>query len=390
MMGTWIAFIDIKRFYVRVDHQLHPSLGLRPLVVAHNSRVLEACGRAEAEGVSSGIPLRQVRCLCPQADIVTFNPDDCLPLYRQIWDIVAAHSPVVEPTDFHCGFADISKVVTNLCKAREWQNEVGKQIQQQTDLQPSIGIGPGRFVARVAAAHNAVLAEKDAKEFLAPLRLSSLDWLDAKLIEVLQKLGVTTLGEVAQLDRNVLIQQTGMAGKQLHDWITGKDNQPVQSRYPPPIERVAQTFDIEDREQVIVQALSKLCAQLATRLQDTARQARRLTLRVEDGTGHQAHTQQYSRPLQEASRLYQAAERLLKQLWQGQAVLQMELVAEDLQRIDPPQLGLWSRRRSGQVEQAIAAARNRYGVRAIMKASQLEDKRRFAQMILSGEGRFSW
>jgi len=390
-MANWIAFIRAKSFYVQVCRRLQPLSGLRPLVVICNGQVLEACGRAEAEGVRGGIPLQQARCLCPQADIVAFfNPNDCLPLYRQIWDIVAAHSPVVEPTDFHQGFADVTKVVRGSHQAEEWRSEVSKQIQQHTGSEPSIGMAPNRFIAQLAAAHNSVVGEEDVADFIASIPSLHIDWLDTKLIEALERLGLTTLGKVVAVSRNALIQQVGMAGGQLHDWITGRDNRPVQPLYPPDEERVVHNFDAEDSQEVIFQTLNDLCQQLAGRLHDTGRQPRRLTLQLEDTADCCTHTQQYSRPLKGASRLYEVAEQLVKQLWQGQPLLQMELAAADLVLTVPHQPSLWSSRRHAYLEQAVEAARSRYGAQAVNRASQLEDKRRFAQMILGEEGRFSW
>jgi len=388
-MGKWIAFVQIESFYIKA-HRPPLWSGLRPMVVTRGSQVLQACRQAQAEGVNTGMPLPQVRCLCPQVQIITFNPDDCWPLYQQIWDVVAEHSPVVEPTGFHEGFAHITKVVSDTHQAKEWRGQVSKQIQQQTDLKSLVGVGPSKFVARVAASRNAVVAEEDVREFLAPISLPELGWLDSKLQDTLQRLGLTTLGQVVEVDKNTILQQAGLPGKQLHDWINGKDDQLVQPLYPPLEERVVHVFDIEDRQEVIIRALSQLCQQLAGKLQDTGRQARRLTLRLEDATDHHTRTQQYSRPLKEAPRVYQAAERLLKQLWEGQPLVSIELVAEGLQRVDHCQLGLWARRRHGAIEQAVEAARSRYGAEAVNRASQLKDKRRFAQMILGAKGRFSW
>ncbi len=388
-MGKWIAFVQIERFYIKAQR---PPLwsGSRPLVVVHDGQVIEACRGAQAEGVNTGMPLQQVRCLCPQAQILTFSPDDCWPLYQQIWDIVAAHSPVVEPIDFHQGFADVSKVITDSHQATQWRNEVNKQIQQHTESEPSIGIGPNRFIARVAAVHNAVVGEEDAREFLAPIPLSDIDWLGSKLRDTLQRLGLTTLGQVVEVGKNMILQQAGPLGGQLYDWIKGTDNCVVQALYPPAEEEVRQVFDIEENQEVIIQVLGELCEQLADKLQDSGSQPRQITLRLETDTGSRTQTQQYSRPLKDAGQLYQRAQRLLEDLGQGQPLSSIELVVSDLQPIQPHQMDLWSSHQRRTVEQAIEAARSRYGMRAVSRASEFEGKRRFAQMILGVDRRFSW
>ncbi len=388
-MGNWIAFIQIESFYIKA-HRPPLWSGLMPMVVTRGSQVLQACRQAQAEGVNTGMPLPQVRCLCPQAQIVTFNPDDCWPLHQQIWDIVADHSPVVELTGFHEGFADITKVVSNTRRAVEWQRKVSKQIQQQTDLKSLVGVGPGKFAARVAAPRNAVVAEEDVREFLAPISLSELGWLDSKLQDTLQRLGLTTLGQVIEVGKNTIIQQAGQLGGQLYDWIKRTDNCVVQALYPAAEERVRQVFDIEEREEVILQALGELCEQLADKLLGSGSQPRQITLRLEADAGYHAQTQQYSRPPKDAGQLYQAAQRLLKQLWQGRPLQSLELVARDLQAVKPQQIDLWGGRRRRTVEQVMEAVRSRYGAQAVNRASRLKDKRRFAQMILAAEGRVSW
>ena len=388
-MGKWIAFVQIESFYIKA-HRPPLWSGLRPMVVTRGSQVLQACRQAQAECVNTGMRLPQVRCLCPQADIVTFNPEDCQSLYQQIWDIVADHSPVVEPTDFHEGFADIAKVVSNTPRAVEWQRKVSKQIQQQTDLKSLVGVGPGKFAARAAAPHNAVVAEEDVREFLAPISLSELGWLDSKLQDTLQRLGLTTLGQVVEVGKNTILQQAGQPGGQLYDWIKGTDNCVVQALYPPAEEQVRRVFDIEEREEVIIQVLGELCEQLADKLLGRGSQSRQITLRLEADAGYYAQTQQYSKPRKDAGQLYQVAQRLLQQLWQSQPLHSIELVAGDLQPVEPYQIDLWSSRRRRTVEQAMEAARSRYGAEALNRASQLEDKQRFAQMILGAKGRFSW
>jgi len=389
-MAKWIAFIRAKSFYVQAYQRLRPLSGSRPMVVVRDSRVLEACPRAEMEGVRVGMPLRQAQCVCPRADVVTFSDDDCRLLYRKLWDTAASYSPVVEPIDLHQGFADISKVVKDDHQAAKWQNEVRKQIRRRTKVEPLIGVGPNRFIARIAADVNAVVSEESIAEFIVSIPLSELGWIDAKLVEGLEQLGLTSLSEVVGVGRNALVSQVGVAGGQLYDWITGNEDPPVQPLYPPREERVAHTFDGEDAEQVILHVLEGLCERLADKLRNNGNRAHRLTLQVADLVQLHTATQPCSRPLKEYWRLYQVAMQLLVRLWEGQPLFAIQVVAEDLQRLEGHQLSLWSSRRRERIDEAVRAVHRRYGMRAVSKASQLKDNRRFAQMVLAAEGRFNW
>lgn len=387
-MKKWIAFLKLEGFYARA-HQ--PEGGwYGPTVVAHGGRVLEACAAAQAEGVAVGAPLAQVRSLCPRAQVAAFDNDRCLPLYRQVWDLVAEHSPAVEPLQLHYGFAELSSVVANVAQARKWQQRLGDRLLQQTGLRAAIGIGSRRFVARVAALHDAVVAAADVRRFLAPVPPAELDWLDGRLREGLQKLGLHSLGQVAAMDRNTLIEQTGPEGGQLRDWLDGKSESPIQALYPPPEQRVGMVFEFELDQALVIASLGRLCGQLADRLQQCRQRPCRLALGLETDAGMQAVDRQYSRPLQDASRLEAAAQSLLEQLWQGGLLHGMELAAGDLQPVEARQMELWNSHRRAQVEQAVEAARNRHGCRALIRASELRSRRRFAQAVLAAEGRFCW
>jgi len=280
--------------------------------------------------------------------------------------------------------------VSNISQVKEWQDEVTKQIQQGLGLPANIGMGPGKFMARVATDSNAIVAQDEIAEFLRDIPLSRIHWIDYNLLETLRNLGLTTLGKVRDVKRNVVVQQVGAAGGRLHDWITGKDSRPVQALYPPDKQSATQKFDCEDNEHVIVGMLERLCQQLGDKLEAAGREAGQLTVRVQDITGFQTVSQQRSRPLRKATAIYQVAERLLKQLWQRQPLHSLELVAGDLQPVEAHQMDLWRSYQRVAIEQAMAAARRHYGLGAISKASELEDSRRFAQMILGAKGRFSW
>ena len=252
-----IAFIKLEGFYVAACGRQQSSLRSRPVVVVSEGNVLEACARAKAEGVEAGAPVRQVWCLCPEAEVVSLNAEGCGSLYRQVWDIVAAQSPVVEPADWHEGFADITVVARDTHEAKEWRERVSRQIQEQTGLLPTIGIGPSKFVAQIAAACRAVVGEEEAIEFLRPIAVTQRDWLEAGLVQALGNLGLITLGQVAAVDRPLLVGQVGPAGGQLHDWIRGKDTRPVQPLYPPREEQTACTFDYEENPEVAAGAGGK-------------------------------------------------------------------------------------------------------------------------------------
>src|SRR5207244_409011 len=98
-----------------------------------------------------------------------------------------------------------------------------------------LGAGPSRFVA-LAAAHRArprrglVLAARDLPG--EPVELLRLRPATAELPDALERLGLTTLGDVARLGRAQLADSFGPAGLAAYELAHGRDETPLRPRVP--------------------------------------------------------------------------------------------------------------------------------------------------------------
>lgn len=114
-------------------------------------------------------------------------------------------------------------------------------------LPARIGAGPSRFCALAAAgrartrrAHIVRGAEDLASEPVALLRRRPQT---AALPSALERLGITTLGDLAALDRGAVADRFGRAGLHAHDLAHGRDT-PLRPRVPG--ELLEETLDLEE------------------------------------------------------------------------------------------------------------------------------------------------
>src|SRR5215831_5602881 len=101
-----ILHADLDAFYASVEQLLDPSLRGKPVAVG-GGVVLAASYEAKAFGVSSGMPGRRARELCPQLIFVGGHFDE----YRRLGDAAIAvlgdFTPAVERISIDEAFADV-------------------------------------------------------------------------------------------------------------------------------------------------------------------------------------------------------------------------------------------------------------------------------------------
>ncbi|HET9094150.1 MAG TPA: DNA polymerase IV [Solirubrobacteraceae bacterium] len=200
--GRIVAHLDMDAFYVSVELRRHPELRGRPVVVAGSGPravVTTASYEARRFGVGSAIPAALARRLCPQA--IVLPPD--FPYYRaasaEVMAIIRRHVEVVEVV----GLDEVYLELTGLPAPRACMRRIVTEIQGNTGLTASVGIGPNKLVAKVASdaekpAGFVVLSRQQACERFAGASCRLIPGIGGRTVERLASLGVRTVAELAQ------------------------------------------------------------------------------------------------------------------------------------------------------------------------------------------------
>ncbi|KAA9085399.1 DNA polymerase Y family protein [Microbacterium radiodurans] len=106
------------------------------------------------------------------------------------------------------------------------------------DIDARAGLADGPFTAQQAARARTragrpihVVEAGRSAEFLAPL---SIAVLDDDTVDLFARLGVQTLGDLAAIHPDRLVERFGFRGARLHALAAGADSRPVTPRTPPP------------------------------------------------------------------------------------------------------------------------------------------------------------
>ena len=138
------------------------------------SVVCAASYEARRFGVHSAMSAVRAQRLCPQAVYVPPDFNRYREVSRQVRQIYARHTDLIEPLSLDEAYLDVTVNKGGLPSATEVAQVIRHQIRQETGLTASAGVAPNKFLAKIASDWNKpdglfVIRPSKVLEFLAPL-----------------------------------------------------------------------------------------------------------------------------------------------------------------------------------------------------------------------------
>ena len=227
-------------FYASVEQRDDPSLRGKPVVVAWRgvrSVVCAASYEARVFGARSAMPAVRAERLCPQ---LIFVPPDFVrykAVSRQVREIFARHTELIEPLSLDEAYLDVTTTKTGLPSATATAEAIRAAIREETQLTASAGIAPNKFLAKIASDWRKpdgqfVIRPHQVEAFLTPLPVARLPGVGKVMESKLIALGIATVGDLRALALSELEQRFGRWGRRLHELSQGIDDHAVQADRP--------------------------------------------------------------------------------------------------------------------------------------------------------------
>jgi DNA polymerase-4 len=240
-----IIHIDMDAFYASVEQRDDPSLRGKPVVVAWRgarSVVCAASYEARTFGVRSAMPAIRAERLCPQAVFVPPDFARYKAVSKQVREIFARHTDLVEPLSLDEAYLDVTAPITRLDNgdiptATAIAETIRAQIREETALTASAGVAPNKFLAKIASDWRKpdgqfVIKPAQVFDFLTPLPVGCIPGVGKVMQQKLETLGVVTVGDLRTLGAERLQHEFGNWGLRLHERAQGIDERPVEPDQP--------------------------------------------------------------------------------------------------------------------------------------------------------------
>ncbi len=373
--GCTVLHVDMDAFYASVSLLEHPELRGTPVIIGGGTRgvVLSATYEARAYGVHSAMPMTRARRLCPQATIVAPDHLRYSAVSAGVMEIFRSITPLVEPLSLDEAFLDVAGAGRRLGRPSDVGQLIRDRVADEQGITCSVGVASTKFVAKLASTRCKpdgllVVPPQHVVAFLHPLPVAALWGVGEKTEKELVRLGLHTVGDIANTPEATLVRALGQAsGSHLHALAWGRDERSVVAHQPERSIGSDETFarDVDDPE-VVLRELLRLCERTAGRMRDAGLAGRTISLKVRFAdftTITRART--LTQPTDVAAEVYATARGLFEALGLDRARLRLVGVrVEKLVESDsaPRQLELGGRvhgRR--EVEQAADRAVRRFG-----------------------------
>jgi len=285
-----IFHIDMDAFFSAVEQKKRPELVGKPVVVGGEGDptkrgvVSTASYEARKFGIHSAMPLRTAYRLCPDAVFLAVDYEEYSRVSEEVKAILREFSSDIEDVGIDEAFLDISSIDK---PSEEIAREIKKRIKDETGLTCSIGIAPNKLLAKMASDMQkpdglTILTEDDIGSRIWPLLVRKLWGVGPKTEAYLKEKGVQTIGDLASLSLDRLIEELGQSyGNYLYEASKGIDESPLVTHWEPKSISRETTFQRDiDNWQVIAKTLADLTREVVTSMKEEGYQGRTVTVKI--------------------------------------------------------------------------------------------------------------
>ena len=296
----FIAHLDMDAFYASVELLRYPELKGRAVVIGGRRRTAEeaaiptlreysgrgvittATYEARAFGLHSGMALMRARRLAPDALLLPADFDEYRRYSRMFKEAVRAVAPEVEDRGIDEIYVDLTSLVEASAgegaadpwvRARVIATDIQRAVREATGLSCSIGVTPNKLLSKMASELDkpgglTVLTTADIPARIWPLPVRKVNGIGPKASARLATLGIRTIGELAQAERELLIEHFGASyGAWMHEAAHGRDEREIVTHRDPKSVSRETTFEVDlhpvhDRER-LSDIFTSLCAKVA-------------------------------------------------------------------------------------------------------------------------------
>jgi len=248
-----ILHVDMDAFYASVEERDDPKLKGKAVVVGVGKRGVVSAANYEARkfGVRAAMPIYKAKALAPHAVFIAPNMARYAEVSEQVMAIFRDVTPHVEPISLDEAFLDVTGARRLLGSGIEIADQIRKRVEKDLGITCSVGIAHNKFIAKIASGHckpNGVLEVDPEKmlEFLHPLEANEIWGVGPKTNELLEKMGLFTIADIANTPRSTLIRVLGQAsGASLYELAWGRDYRDVITEHAEKSISASQTFDVD-------------------------------------------------------------------------------------------------------------------------------------------------
>ncbi len=231
-----VLHLDMDTFFVSVERLKNSRLTGKPVIIGGMSDrgVVSSCSyEARKYGVSSAMPMKMARSLCPEAIIIRGDMELYSNYSNMVTGIIAERSPLYEKSSIDEHYIDLTGM-DRFYGCYKWSHELRQYIIKETGLPISIGLSINKTVSKIAAGEakpngEIEIGKETVLPFLDPLSISKIPMIGQKTFHTLRSMGIATIYTLRNIPAEMLERLMGKNGIEIWKKANGIDHTPVIS-----------------------------------------------------------------------------------------------------------------------------------------------------------------
>ncbi len=237
-MDRVILHCDLNNFYATAECVSHAEWRNVPLAVcgdpnARHGIVLAKNEIAKKLGVRTGEAIWEAKRKAP--DLVTVPPhfDLYMAYSKQMFALYNEYTDMVEPFGADECWLDVTGSRKLFGDGEQIANKIRERVKKESGLTCSVGVSFNKVFAKLGSDlkkpdATTVISRDNFKQLIWRLSADEMLMIGRRTYEQLKKLNITTIGDLACADSNVLKSTFGINGIRMQAYARGDDNEPVR------------------------------------------------------------------------------------------------------------------------------------------------------------------
>lgn len=219
-MQRVIAHIDGDAFFASCEQAVHPEYRGQPVITGQERGIVAAASyEAKRYGIQRGVPLWEVKKLCPHAIIVPSDYETYSLFSQRMFECMRRVSPVVEEYGIDEGFVDITGLRgPHHASYSQLAWKMKQTIQQELGISVSVGLSVSKVLAKLGSKW------KKPNGFTVIQPHDILTYTQATPTEKIWGIGQNTAAYLAQFG----IHTAADFAKQSEQWVRHHTHKPFQ------------------------------------------------------------------------------------------------------------------------------------------------------------------
>ena len=305
---------------------------------------------AKKYGIVTGEPIVNAMRKCPN---LTLEPPD-QKLYRQrsheLMALLSDICPDIEQVSVDECYMDYTPISRQYPSPEAAAHLIKDRVREQLNFTVNVGISDRKVLAKMASDFEKpdrvhTLYSYEIREKLWPLPISSLFMCGHSSVDALRRLGILTIGDLAQTDVSILQSHMKSHGKLLWEYANGIDQSVVETQQAA-AKGIGNSTTLSKDASTMEEAkhvLLSLSESVAGRLRKAGKLAEMISVEIKYNTFKKvSHQTTLLTPTCGSDTIYQTACELFAELWDGTPVRLLGIRSSKLTSIgEPVQMSLF-------------------------------------------------